>query len=536
LLVNGEAAYAARHNHVFKRLSIARGAWQPLTLRRSQNSLELRVNGESVVNVVDEHLKQGYCFLGVKGGRARLRNVRLVDLSSVKPVPVIHTNGNGTKQPGAHLWSFTATPRRNLLYHVWPVKGTMWKWNVDELLKRIDLFNGRRVMSIVHDERSVTPDEVKRVVAGHGFEFVVARNDERGEAINFAEMLRRVASQDANEISFYGHAKGVKYDPEIPLPIRRWAEVQYQVVLDDWLTIREQLQRYAMTGPFKRYGRFDPHHNLADWHYSGTYFWMRHSHLFTRDHQNIPQFYGGVETWPGTVFRKEETGCVFIDELGPSRSHHPYYPEFWRTAEPALKRWQASVRSIPAPRDLVRPRPFKDNTKHLMEQKPEEFEWLLDLLLKENVDRLLVVGSKGSAFEWHLARQFFANQRQIEITTIKRESDPGVVEVFRNAEEHFGQQITLIVAGSLASARALLAPQYTAVFLDGDHGYKGCRADFDAALTLKPRLIALHDIVDSDWHAYARCCVSRVWNELKGQYRTVEKASDEWAGIGVVML
>ena len=534
LLVNGEAAYAARHNHVFKRVSIARGTWQPLTLRRSQNSLELRVNGESVLNTVDEHLKQGYCFLGVKGGRARLRNVRLVDLSAVKPV--IHTNGNGTKQPGAHLWPFTATPKRNLLYHVWPVKGTMWKWNVDELLKRIDLFNGRRVMSIVHDERSVTPDEVKRVVAGHGFEFVVARNDERGEAINFAEMLRRVASQDANEISFYGHAKGVKYDPDIPLPIRRWAEVQYQVVLDDWLTIREQLQRYAMTGPFKRYGRFDPHHNLADWHYSGTYFWMRHSHLFARDHQNIPQFYGGVETWPGTVFRKEETGCVFIDELGPSRSHHPYYPEFWRTAEPALKRWQASVRSFPAPRDLVTPRPFKDNTKHLMEQKPEEFEWLLDLLLKENVDRLLVVGSKGSAFEWHLARQFFANQRQIEITTIKRESDPGVAEVFRNAEEHFGQQITLIVAGSLASARARLAPQYTAVFLDGDHDYKGCRADFDAALTLKPRLIALHDIVDSDWHAYARCCVSRVWNELKRQYRTVEKASDEWAGVGVVML
>jgi hypothetical protein len=26
-----------------------------------------------------------------------------------------------------------------------------------------------------------------------------------------------------------------------------------------------------------------------------------------------------------------------------------------------------------------------------------------------------------------------------------------------------------------------------------------------------------------------------VWNELKGQYRTVEKSSDEWAGIGVVI-
>ena len=439
--------------------------------------------------------------------------------------------------PGAQLLPFTAMPKRNLLYHVWPVKGRMWKWNLDQLLKRVELFNGRRVMSIVHDERSATPDEVQQAVAGHGFEFVIARNDERGEAINFAEMMRMVASPDQNELTFYGHAKGVKYEPNVPSPVRRWSEVQYQVVLDDWMAIREQLQRYAMTGPFKRYGRYKPHRHLADWHYSGTYFWMRHAHVFARDYQTIPQFYGGVETWPGTVFCKEETGCVFVDDLGPSHVYHPYFPEFWRTAEPALKRWQKSVRTCPPPKDLVTPRPFKENTKYLMEQKPEEFEWLLDLLLKEKVDRLLVVGSKGSGLEWHLARQFFANQQQIEITTIKRESEPGMAEVFRNAEEHFGQQITLIVAKEpLATLRSQLAPQYSGVFLDGDRGYKGCRAEFDLALTLNPRLIALHDIVDSDWHAHARCCVSRVWNELKDRHRTVEKAADEWAGIGVVIL
>ena len=534
LMANGTAAYAARHNHIFKRVAIARGSWQSIVLCREQQRFELGINGKTIINVSDPDLPRGYCFLGVKGGRAKLRNIRLLDLTTNEAEPFTArppaSFGRNGKKPGAELWPFTAMPKRNLLYHIWPVAGTIWKWNLDELLKRIDLFNGRRVMSIVHDERSVTPDEVQQAVAGHGFEFVVARNDERGEAINFAEMLRRVASRDANEISFYGHAKGVKYEPDIPLPIRRWSEVQYQVVLDDWLNIREQLQRFAMTGPFKRYGRFNPHHNLADWHYSGTYFWMRHSHLFARDYQNIPQFYGGVETWPGTVFRKEETGCVFIDDLGPSRSHHPYYPEFWRTAEPALQRWQASVNPCVAPRDLVTPRPYNDNTKHLMEQKPEEFAWLLDLLLREKVDRLLVVGSKGSALEWHLAREFFANQRRLEITTIKSEHDPDVVEVFRAAEEHFGQRI------NLARAREQLAPEYTAVFLDGDHGYKGCRADFDFALTLNPRLIALHDIVDSNWHAYARCCVSRVWNELKAEYRTLEKASDEWAGIGVAML
>lgn len=449
----------------------------------------------------------------------------------------VPTKTGAARKPGAELWPFTAMPKRNLLYHIWPVEGTTWKWNLDQLLRRIELFNGRRVMSIVHDERSVTPEEVQAAVAGHGFEFVIARNDERGEAINFAKMLRLVASRDVNEVTFYGHAKGVKYEPNIPLTIRRWSEVQYQVVLDNWLTIREQLQRYAMTGSFKRYGRYTPHRNLADWHYSGTYFWMRHADVFARDYQNVPQFYGGVETWPGTVFSKDETGCVFSDNLGPSSAGHPYYPEFWRTAEPALRRWQATMRPCPPPRDLAEPKPYKGDTIHLMEQKPEEFEWWLDLLLKANVKRLLVIGSKGAALEWHLAREFFANQRQLEITSIKPHDDPAARQVLQNAEKCFGQCMSLIIGRQpLDEVRTQLAPRFDAVFLDGDRGYNACRADFDLALTLKPQLIALHDIVDSDWHACAQCCVSRVWNELKGQYQTVEISSDEWAGIGVVML
>ena len=485
-------AYAARHNHIFKRVAIDRGTWHSIVLRRTKQQFEVRVNGATVVNESDKHLERGYCFLGVKGGRAKLRKVRLTEL-------VVKAPGNGLRKPGALLLPFTSMPKRNLLYHVWPVRGTVWKWNLEQLLKRIELFNGRRVMSIVTDQRSEAPEAVQRMLAGHGFEFVVARNDQRGEAINFAQMLRMIASRDENEITFYGHAKGVKYEPDVPEPIRRWAEVQYQVVLDDWLTVREQLQRYAMTGTFKRYGRFNPHRNLADWHYSGTYFWVRHAHLFARDYQKIPQFYGGVETWPGTVFRKEETGCVFIDNLSTGRAQLPYYPEFWATAEPALKRWQTTVRTPAPPKDLVEPRSFK----------PEELEWLLDQLCKAEVKRLLVIGSKDNGFERHLAHECFTNNRSIEITIIKSESDAGVAET--------------------------LAPNYDAVFLDGDRSYKGCRAAFNFALTLQPRLIALHNIVDSDWQIYAPCCVSRVWNELKSQYQTIEKSSGDWGGMGLVV-
>lgn len=154
---------------------------------------------------------------------------------------------------------FTSMPRRNLIYHVWPVRGAMWQWNLDQLKRRVDMFNGRRILGIVHDDKSVLPEEVQEFVAGHGFEFVIAKNNaELGEVVTFPLMMEKVKSLDPNEITFYGHAKGVKSEPSVPLPVMRWAKALYGGTLDDWLTIREQLQRFAMTGCFKRYVAISP--------------------------------------------------------------------------------------------------------------------------------------------------------------------------------------------------------------------------------------------------------------------------------------
>jgi hypothetical protein len=49
-------------------------------------------------------------------------------------------------------------------------------------------------------------------------------------------------------------------------------------------------------------------------------------------------------------------------------------------------------------------------------------------------------------------------------------------------------------------------------------------------------MVAFHDIVDSDWHASARCCVSRLWRELRANHMTREIALGDWGGIGVVLL
>lgn len=395
------------------------------------------------------------------------------------------------------------------------------------------MFNGQRILGIVHDDRSEPPERVQEYLAGDDFEFVIAKNDERGEAITFPQMMQRVASDDPNDITFYAHAKGVKYEPNVPLPVRRWSEVQYRVALDDWLTIRDQLQRFTMTGPFKMLGRFRAHRYLADWHYSGTYFWMRNAHVFSRNYVDIPQYYGGVETWPGTIFQKEETACLFMDNL----RQLPYHEQFWRnTANFAFKDWESGIRHFPPPPDLVQPLPYKGYSEPRMEQKPDEFEWWVDRLLQTQVSRMLTIGSKEGGAEWHLAREFFERGRKIEITSIEKHPTPQLVEAFRDAERRFHQSLEIVTADSTSeSIRAQLADQYDAVFIDGDHSYRACRSDFTLAKSLKPRLIGLHDIVDSDWHASARCCVSRLWAELSRQYRVEHKASGEWGGIGVVI-
>jgi hypothetical protein len=368
----------------------------------------------------------------------------------------------------------------------------------------------------------------------HGFEYVVTKNDGRGEAATFSLMLDRVASTNDDELTFYAHAKGVRYEPQFPLNVRRWAEVQYCVTLDDWLAVKDQLQHYAMTGIFRKHGRFANHRNLGDWHYSGTFFWMRHSHVFRRRYLDVPQFYCGVEAWPGMHFARHETGCLMMDGL----RELPYSNRFWASkGNPAFSQWMKAVRHVQAPADLATPAPFEGHQWPRLEQKPEEFGWWIEQLLDQGVTSLLNIGSMCGGAEWHVARAFHQHERRISITAVEMCERPELVQAFEDARQKFGQSMTLVVGDSgSVPVRRQLAEHYDAVFIDADHSYRACRGDFELAKSLTPGLVGLHDIVDSDWHASVRCCVSRVWDEIAKEHRTQRMASGDWAGIGIVRL
>jgi hypothetical protein len=425
--------------------------------------------------------------------------------------------------------AFGATPRRHLLYHVWPVRGTTWRWNLEQLARRIDLFNGGRVIGVVCDERSEPAEAVQEMLEGHGCEFVVARNDPRGEAATFPSLLARVASTGTDEVSFYAHAKGVKYEPAFPPAVRRWAEVQYGVMLDDWRRVKAQLEAHAMTGAFRKHGRFRNHGSVGDWHYSGTFFWMRHAHVFRRRWAEVPQFYGGVEAWPGLHFGREETGFLLLDDV----RELPYQGRFWsQRGDPAFRQWQAAARPVPVPADLATPAPFEGHTWPRLEQKPAEFARFLERLLQHRVERVLSIGGGHGGVEWHVARAFHAHGRAVEITAVAPRESAELAAAFDDARRRFGARIHVVTG---PAARSRLPARCDAVFIDGDHGYRACRADFELALALEPALIGLHDIVDSDWHAANRCCVSRLWAEIAGAH-AIEAVVDggEWGGIGLV--
>lgn len=405
-----------------------------------------------------------------------------------------------------NLQPLVAAPKRHLLYHLWPVRGSTWRWNVEQLLRRIDLFNGRRIVAIVSDERTEDIAVVRAAFAGHGVSFIERPNNAQGESDTFPLMLAEMAREHPDDLSFYAHAKGVKYEPHWPPAVRRWAEVQYAVALDRWPEVRAHLERHAMTGLLRRMGRYANHGHVGDWHYSGTFFWFRHDAVFRRAWQDVPRFYGGVEAWPGMLFASQETSCLLLDGLSERLRDLPYHERFWQQrGNPAFAQWQRGQRPLPPPPDLLHPAPFDGEASPRLEQRPEEFAWWLDRLFDSGAQRLLVVAPAHDGVAVHVQRAAARHGRAIEVLHLPRAD--------------------ALPAGS----------RIDAAFIDGEHSYAACRRDVDAALAAGARLLALHDIVDSDWHAASRCCVSRVWAELTAQHPQAQaRMGSDWGGIGLV--
>jgi len=227
-------------------------------------------------------------------------------------------------------------PVRHLVYHVGPfAANSVWRWNVAELLKRIDLFNGKRAVAIITGEGMESPEEVRRAFAGHVEHFETFQNDPKlREVVSFHWLMEQVVSASQNDITFFAHAKGVTRP--LDSPCVRWAEIQYETCLDYMHLAERLLVSFPIVGSFKRVGSkfFMP--SKSAWHYSGTFFWMRNSQTFTRDWRTIDRKLYGVESWPGIHFKTSEGGLLFHE--------HPdmnlYDAEYMKKVEVEYAQWR----------------------------------------------------------------------------------------------------------------------------------------------------------------------------------------------------
>jgi hypothetical protein len=256
------------------------------------------------------------------------------------------TMAGATREPHEAL-PFTGPVTRNLIYHLWPVRKRreVWLWNVSQLLQRLSLFNGERVVAVAGDDRTEPVSVVRRILEPHGVEVIeVGNQPSLWEMTSWQSLWQRVYTTDPNTATFYAHAKGVRR-PVHQETIRPWTQVMYESLLDYWPLIEKGLEEYPIMGSFRKKGPYFPG---SAFHYSGTFYWVRQCRVGKKEVEKAGQFRHGSEAWPGVVWTAKEAGVVFFQRSG---FMDLYSPDYWRVhVAPEWERWQrenAQCRCIP---------------------------------------------------------------------------------------------------------------------------------------------------------------------------------------------
>ncbi len=232
---------------------------------------------------------------------------------------------------------------RHLLYHVYPLAkdgGSVWRWNVEKLKRRLSLFNGRRMIGIAVGPEMDHAEAVRAALAGCGCEFVEVANDPGlREGTTFLALHERLAEFTGPEhVTLYGHAEGVTSEGWAT-GVRPWTEALYETCLDHWPAVRRLLETHPLVGPFKRIGCCFPESPRSTWDYAGSWRWFRNADLFARDWRDIDRAWIGIESHLSLHFRPHEAACLVHEFAAEGLAL--YGADYWRDhAGPDLERWR----------------------------------------------------------------------------------------------------------------------------------------------------------------------------------------------------
>ena len=226
--------------------------------------------------------------------------------------------------------------RLNLLYHVCPLKkNDVWRANVRQIVRRLNIFNGRKVIAVVRGNGLHGLDVVRHTMGDDTVEYLELPNDEQlRETATFRQLLESIESTDPEEASFYGHTKG-NSTRDNALGAELWRNAMYHQLLDGVNVCRDLLATHPCVGTHKMQWANDedvPYPTLVSnahrWMFAGTFFWFRHVDVFShREWPDVKQDRYGAEAWLGQMFRPEHGATVFqpwpVSEYPPPSPYDP---------------------------------------------------------------------------------------------------------------------------------------------------------------------------------------------------------------------
>jgi hypothetical protein len=237
--------------------------------------------------------------------------------------------------------------KHNLIYFLFPRRGSNWQEPVAELLPNIHKFNGRKIITVAEDHNTDDLSVVIEAFQAFGraeVEFIPVVNDARlGEMPHFLNTMDLLAD-DQDGATLYMHAKGVSYkadgryieaiggpgSPERESNIRNWRQRML-----DYLTNITAVQRaldsgYDAVGCFKVPGIIRKNAPVH-WHYSGTFFWFRNSTVFQHpEWREIYPVRSGTEFYLQRIIPSEAAACLYADfkKDAPLPSPPPWRQDF----------------------------------------------------------------------------------------------------------------------------------------------------------------------------------------------------------------
>lgn len=251
--------------------------------------------------------------------------------------------------------SFARPTVRHLLYHVCPLDRAAdphegWRHNLRQLCRHWELFNGVRLIAIVHGERL---EPVARVLAefekqlgptaGRDFDAFVLPNDPLlRETATFPTLLEALYSSLptphsslASHAFFYAHTKGNSTAGSRQGAIY-WRNAMYHALLGGADNCLARLEQFPAVGTHKMVWRdhappYPSGLRAGMWMFAGTFWWLRCDALFASPKwRDVPRDRYGVEAYPSVLFHPEQACSVF--QPWPASVYptpDPYRPELY---------------------------------------------------------------------------------------------------------------------------------------------------------------------------------------------------------------